>query len=67
MSAQRCGTEGGVSTLDTDASIRRLMQYLFQREPMPRELAAARGLVEEHGLMWLARVLLNSNEFVIIE
>lgn len=61
------GDESVPATTDADVFIRRLIQYLFQREPTERELSAAQELVNEHGGMWLARVLLNSNEFVVVE
>jgi hypothetical protein len=44
-----------------------MYQLAFQREPTRREAVAARSLVVEHGLVALARVLVNSNEFVVVE
>jgi hypothetical protein len=50
-----------------DARIARAWQIVYQREPRPEEMEVARGLVREHGLPALGRVLFNSNEFLTIE
>ena len=39
---------------------------IFQREPDSKELQLATQIVEEHGLPTLARVLFNSNEFLML-
>ena len=57
----------GEGTQDIERRIARMYQVVFQREPSEREALSARTLVEEHGLGSLARALLNSNEFVIVE
>jgi hypothetical protein len=44
-----------------------LYQRLFQRSPRREELAVVLSFVERHGLAALARVLLNSNEFLHVE
>jgi hypothetical protein len=41
-------------------------RYVFQREPNAVELQLAVQVVEEHGLPTLARVLFNSNEFLML-
>ncbi|OWK46549.1 DUF1553 domain-containing protein [Fimbriiglobus ruber] len=50
-----------------DNQVGRAYQIAFQREPDADETAAARALVEKHGLRALCRALLNANEFVIVE
>ena len=41
-------------------------RLVFQREPNAMELQAAGQVVEKHGLPTLARVLFNSNEFLML-
>jgi hypothetical protein len=50
-----------------DGRVIRAFQLAFQRPPRPPELAAARRLVEAHGLPALCRTLLNANEFLLVE
>ncbi len=50
-----------------DRRLRRAWQLLFQRDPRPAELAAARGLIEKHGWKAPARALFNANEFLAVE
>nr|MCU0708662.1 DUF1553 domain-containing protein [Pirellula sp.] len=42
-------------------------RVVLQRSPDPIELSMAERLVEEHGLEALARVLFNSNEFLLVD
>ena len=44
-----------------------MWQLVFQREPVEKELAAATELVRQHGLESLGRVLLNANEFLLVD
>ena len=48
------------------AQVRRAFALAFQREPEPEELAAATGLVREHGLAVFCRALFNANELVYL-
>ena len=41
-------------------------RHVFQREPSVTELQLAVQVVEDHGLPTLARVLFNSNEFLML-
>jgi len=45
----------------------RIYRRMLQREPRPRELELARGLVKDHGPAALCRALFNSNEFVMVQ
>jgi uncharacterized protein DUF1553 len=49
-----------------DAQINRAVRLAFARAPESDELAAARQLVAEHGLVQFCRTLLNANEFVYV-
>jgi hypothetical protein len=44
-----------------------MWQLVFQSEPGEKELAAATELVRQHGLESLGRVLLNANEFLLVD
>ncbi len=44
----------------------RAYQLIFQREPNAKELQFAGQVVEKHGLPTLARVLFNTNEFLML-
>jgi len=50
-----------------EQQIERAWQLALQREPTVEEFRVAEELVRDHGLSALARVLFNSNEFVIVE
>lgn len=50
-----------------ELKVGRLFQLVYQREPMPSEIQEALELVKVAGWPNLARVLLNSNEFLYIE
>jgi hypothetical protein len=50
-----------------DARVERAFRLAFQRAPRADERAAARELVEKHGLPALCRALLNANEFVFVD
>ncbi|MAI73680.1 MAG: hypothetical protein CMM01_22660, partial [Rhodopirellula sp.] len=55
-------SEGGSMSDEVVNAYRRM----FQREPNATELELARQVVKEHGLPTLARVLFNSNEFLML-
>ena len=55
-------SEGGSMSDEVVNAYRRI----FQREPNSTELELARQVVKEHGLPTLARVLFNSNEFLML-
>jgi len=46
--------------------IDRAFQLAFGRSPTESEVTASTSVVNEHGLVTLCRVLLNSNEFLFI-
>jgi hypothetical protein len=50
-----------------EAQVRRAWQLAYQRDPTAEEMKLALGLVKEHGLKALSRVLFNSNEFVTVQ
>jgi hypothetical protein len=53
-----------------DDSVRRQIDRAFQlayaRPPDPVEMSAAEGMIREHGLPLLCRVIFNSNEFLFV-
>ena len=51
----------------TPARVDRAVQLAWQRPPTESERTALVGLVEQHGLEALARLLLNSNEFLFLD
>jgi len=51
---------------DVPKQVHRAFTLAFQREPTREELQAAVGLVKEHGLPALCRVLFNTNEFLFV-
>ena len=51
---------------DVDAQIARAFQLGFTRAPAAEELAAARQVVAEQGLMQLCRAIFNANEFIYV-
>ncbi|MBX9680254.1 MAG: DUF1553 domain-containing protein [Gemmataceae bacterium] len=51
----------------TAGQIRLAYRLMYQREPLPAEMQAARQLVDQHGLTSLCRALFNSNEFLTAE
>ena len=51
----------------TAEQIRLAYGLMYQREPLPAEMQAARQLVDHHGLTSLCRALFNSNEFLTAE
>ncbi|HBY59749.1 MAG TPA: hypothetical protein DEH78_07985, partial [Solibacterales bacterium] len=61
--AERVRREAGAS-LDTQVS--RAFALAFVRTPTARERAAARKLLDAHGLAALCRALLNANEFIYV-
>jgi hypothetical protein len=61
--AERLRREAGD---EVESQVRRGLLRAFGREPDREELAAATGLVREHGLRAFCRVLLNANEFVTV-
>jgi hypothetical protein len=61
--ANRIAKEAG----GAEAQVRRAWQLAYQRDPTPEEMKLAQGLVKDHGLKALCRVLFNSNEFVTVE
>jgi hypothetical protein len=54
-------------TGDAEKQVRRAWQLAYQRDPTAEEAKPALGLVRDHGLKALCRVLFNSNEFVTVE
>jgi hypothetical protein len=61
---ERMEQEGGGTM---QGAVRRGYQLAFGRAPEAQELSRSVAFAERHGLAALARVLLNSNEFVTIE
>jgi hypothetical protein len=51
---------------DSAVQIRRAYELAFGRDPRPGELAEIEPVVRDHGLQALCRVLLNSNEFLLL-
>ena len=52
---------------DCGAQVRRAYLLAYGRSPNPEELALATRVVQKHGLVVLARAILNSNEFIYID
>ncbi len=52
---------------EPDAQIDRAFQLAFVRSPTKLELASARKLIADQGLLHLCRALLNANEFVYLD
>ena len=50
-----------------DGEIVAAYRFVLQRDPTPEERTRAAILVREYGLRTLARVLINTNEFLVIE
>jgi hypothetical protein len=46
--------------------IDRAFQLAYARPPDPVEMSAAEGMIREHGLPLLCRVIFNSNEFLFV-
>jgi hypothetical protein len=42
-------------------------RIVFQRDPSPKEIAAASSLIEKHGIEAFSRALLNANELLYLE
>jgi cytochrome c553 len=61
--AKRVEQEAGS---DPATQVRRAVLLAFGREATPAEIAAGRGLVEQHGLPMLCRSLYNASEFITI-
>ncbi len=55
------------TSADPVSQIRRAWELSFFRQPDADEIAAARKLVDTHGLVSLCRALWNSNEWVYVE
>jgi hypothetical protein len=51
----------------TPERIRHAYRLLYQREPLPAEMQAARHLADRYGMTSLCRALLNTNEFLTAE
>ena len=60
--AERIGKAKG-----PDGEVVETYRLVLQRDPSMEEFARAAKLVEKHGVRALARVLFNSNEFLVIE
>jgi len=58
------GTEGGGMT---DLCVNRAWQLVLGRHPTADEKAKSVRLVRDHELALLCRVLLNSNEFILVD
>jgi hypothetical protein len=54
-------------SFDEMAEIATAFRLAFQRDPSPREVSAARELVQTAGLATFCRMLLNANELVTLE
>jgi hypothetical protein len=52
---------------DISRQVSRAYLLAYGRMPDPEELALARRVVQKHGLVVLARALVNSNEFLYID
>ncbi len=52
---------------ETEKQVSRVWRLVLGRYPTGDEKAKSLRLVEDHGLALLCRVLLNSNEFVLID
>ena len=48
-------------------SIARIFELAYNRQPTEPEMAICQKLVDQHGLRAVARVVLNSNEFLFVE
>ncbi len=55
------------SLTNPDDQIRELYRWTLQRVPTDQEMATCQRFVSEHGLVNLARVLLNVNEFMFLD
>ncbi len=62
--AERLAREAGP---EVDAQITRAYWLAFGRPPQDHERALAQAIVQQHGLVVLARALFNSNEFLYID
>jgi len=54
-------------SFNVDQQIARAFELTFARGPSPKELNAARKLVDTKGLFTLCRMLLNANEFAYVD
>lgn len=52
---------------DVDAQVASAVTYTWQRQPTPSELDTLSRLARDHGLPAVARLLLNSAEFLIVD
>ncbi len=57
----------GMDESPAGAPITRIFQLAYNRQPTEEEMAICRDLANEHGLPAVARVVLNSNEFLFVE
>ncbi len=62
--ADRIAREAGT---EPERQVERAYRLAFGRSPSADELAAATGVVREHGVGVLARAIFNSNEFVYVD
>ena len=60
--AKRAETEAGQGT----PAVKRCFELLLGREPSPNELKASLAVAKQRGLQFVARALINSNEFAFI-
>ena len=60
--AERAETEAGQGV----SGVKRCFELLLGREPTPNELKASLAVAKQRGLQFVARALINSNEFAFI-
>ncbi|MEY4483487.1 MAG: hypothetical protein RL693_939 [Verrucomicrobiota bacterium] len=63
--AERIRGESG--TADTARQVELAYAFVFQRQPLPEEKAAALKLIESHGAAAFCRAILNANEVVYLK